>query len=201
MMSEQIMKYEDFIKLILEALQSAGIEYLIGGAVAVWAWGEPRSTLDVDLVVNIPLESTGKLSQALAVRGIFVPADIILENILEERVDLPINAIHGYSGYKADLYPVRPGDELRASAFARRQRIDLGEPLGEIYLHSPEDLIIYKLWYYSLSQQTKHLRDITSIVLTLGDELDFVYISHWTREKGLTSLWEELLQRIRSGRV
>ena len=142
-MSESILKYEDFITLILQALQAAGIEYLIGGAVAVWAWGEPRSTLDVDLVVNIPLESVGKLSHELAVRDFLVPAEIILENILEERADLPINAIHMYSGYKADLYPVRAGDELRASAFARRQRIDLGEPLGEIYLHSPEDLIIY----------------------------------------------------------
>ena len=197
-MSESILKYEDFIKLILQALQAAGIEYLIGGAVAVWAWGEPRSTLDVDLVVNIPLESVGKLSHELALRDFLVPAEIILENILEERADLPINAIHMYSGYKADLYPVRAGDELRASAFARRQRIDLGDPLGEIYLHSPEDLIIYKLWYYSISQQTKHLRDITSIVLTLGDELDEGYISFWVNKKGLTSLWEELLAKIRS---
>lgn len=197
-MSESILKYEDFITLILQALQAAGIEYLIGGAVAVWAWGEPRSTLDVDLVVNIPLESVGKLSHELAVRDFLVPAEIILENILEERTDLPINAIHMYSGYKADLYPVRAGDELRASAFTRRQRIDLGEPLGEIYLHSPEDLIIYKLWYYSLSQQTKHLRDITSIVLTLGDELDEDYISFWVNKKGLTSLWEELQAKIRS---
>jgi hypothetical protein len=197
-LNESILKYEDFIKLILQALQAAGIEYLIGGAVAVWAWGEPRSTLDVDLVVNIPLESVGKLSHELAVRGFLVPAEIILENILEERADLPINAIHMYSGYKADLYPLRAGDELRASAFARRQRIDLGDPLGEIYLHSPEDLIIYKLWYYSISQQTKHLWDITSIVLTLGDELDEGYLSYWMRKKGLTSLWEELLAKIRS---
>jgi len=197
-MSESILKYEDFIKLILQALQAAGIDYLIGGAVAVWAWGEPRSTLDVDLVVNIPLESVGKLSHELAVRDFLVPAEIILENILEERADIPINAIHMFSGYKADLYPLRAGDELRASAFTRRQRIDLGEPLGEIYLHSPEDLIIYKLWYYSLSQQTKHLRDITSIVLTLGDELDEGYILFWVNKKGLTSLWEDLRAKIRS---
>lgn len=37
-----------------------------------------------------------------------------------------------YSGYKADLYPLREGDELRSSAFERRQKIDLGEPLGEV---------------------------------------------------------------------
>ena len=81
-----------------------------------------------------------------------VPADIILDNIPETSADLPINAIHMFCGYKVDLYPLREVDELRASAFKRRQKIDLGAPLGELFLHSPEDLNIYKLWYYSLSQ-------------------------------------------------
>lgn len=65
-----------------------------------------------------------------------------------------------------------------------------------IHLHSPEDLIVYKLWYYSLSQQTKHLRDITSIVLTLEDKLDKGYIRRWAEEKGINTLWNELLERI-----
>lgn len=92
---------------------------MIGGAVAAWAWGEPRATLDLDLVVNIP---------------------------------------------------------------------------------SPEDLIIYKLWYYSLSQQTRHVGNITSIVQTLGDALDDAYIEFWARKKGLTSIWEALLTKIRAQR-
>src|SRR3972149_9114520 len=192
-MSDGILSFEDFVRQVLEALDAASIEYMIGGAVAAWAWGEPRATLDLDLVVNIPLEAVSRLSKELEKRDMLVPADIILDNILETRADLPINAIHMYSGYKADLYPLREGDELRASAFERRQKIDLGEPFGEVYLHSPEDLIIYKLWYYSLSQQTKHVSDITSIVMTLGDDLDFNYIENWVNKKGLISIWSDLL--------
>jgi len=171
---------------------------MIGGAVASWAWGEPRATLDLDLVVAIPLDSVERLSEELEKRDMLVPAEIIRDNILESRADLPINAIHMYSGYKADLYPLREGDELRASALQRRQKVDLGEPFGELYLHSPEDLIIYKLWFYTLSQQTKHIRDITSIVMTLGDELDYKYIEIWINSRGLTSLWGDLLARIRA---
>jgi len=197
-MNDKILSYEDFVRQVIAAMEAAGVAYMIGGAVAVWAWGEPRSTLDLDLVVNIPIEAISQLSKELEKRGMLVPPEIILDNILEDRADLPINAIHMYSGYKADLYPLRKGDELRASAFVRRQKIDLGEPLGEVYLHSPEDLIIYKLWYYSLSQQTKHVRDITSIVMTLGDELDFHYIENWVNKKGLTSIWVELLAKIRA---
>lgn len=196
-MNDEILSYEGFVRLVLQALESAGIEYMIGGAVAAWAWGEPRSTLDLDLVVNILLESIGQLSNELMKRDMLVPEEIILENILEDGVDLPINAIHMHSGYKADLYPVRDGDKLREAAFGRRQKVDLGRTLGEVYLHSPEDLIIYKLWYYSISQQTKHIRDITSIVMTLEDELDFSYVDKWAEEKGVLNIWRELIERIR----
>jgi hypothetical protein len=197
-MNEEILGYEEFVHEVIAAVEAAGIDYMIGGAVAAWAWGEPRATLDLDLVVNIPLDAVDRLSEELEKRNMLVPADIILEHILENRSDLPINAIHMHSGYKADLYLLREGDELRASALQRRQKIDLGEPFGEVYLHSPEDLIIYKLWYYSLSQQTEHLRDITSIVLILDDELDFDYIENWVNQKGLISLWNDLLVRIRT---
>lgn len=199
-MTEKTLSYEDFVCLVIAALETADVEYLIGGAVAAWAWGEARATLDLDLVVNIPLEAVGRLSKELEKRAMLVPAEIILDNILETRADLPINAIHMVSGYKADLYPLREGDELRASAFRRRRKVDLGAPLGEVYLHSPEDLIIYKLWNYSLSQQTKHTRDITGIVMTLNDELDYGYLSVWVNKMGLISIWEELLARIRSRR-
>jgi hypothetical protein len=197
-MTDKLFGFENFVIQVIEAVESAGIDYMIGGAVAAWAWGEPRGTLDLDLVVNIPLEAVNRLAQELEKRDMLVPADIMVENILETRADLPINAIHMVSGYKADLYPLREGDELRAAAFERRQKIDLGDPFGELFLHSAEDLIIYKLWYYSLSQQTKHLRDITSIVLTLGNTLDYDMIQYWTDKKGLTTLWGDLLAKIRA---
>jgi len=196
-MTEANLSYEDFVNQVIKALEAAGVNYMIGGAVAAWAWGEPRATLDLDVVVNIPFTAVNRLSDELEKRDMLVPAELILEIILETRADLPINAIHMYSGYKADLYPLREGDQLRASAFERRREIDLGAPLGKVFLHSPEDLIIYKLWFYSISQQTKHIRDISSIVATLGDEIDYPYIEFWANKKGLTSLWRELLDRIR----
>lgn len=197
-MKDEILGYEDFVRQVIAAIEAAGVSYMIGGAVAVWAWGEPRATLDLDLVVDIPLEAAGRLSKELEKRDMLVPEEIILNNILEDRADLPINAIHKPSGYKADLYPLREGDELRRSAFDRRQMIDLGEPFGEVYLYSPEDLIIYKLWFYSASQQTKHIRDITAVVITLGDELEFSYIEDWANKKGVATIWGDLLARIQA---
>jgi hypothetical protein len=194
-MTDKLLGFSDFIKLVLDALDAAKIEYMIGGAVASWAWGEPRSTLGLDLVINVPVGSINDLSNELANRDILVPSDIILDALIEDRGDLPISAIHSLSGFKADLYLVRPDDPLRTSSFNRRKIVDLGPELGEVYLHSPEDLILYKLFYFSLSRQTKHLRDITAILQTLGDEIELDYIEYWVINKGLVSLWSELRKR------
>ena len=185
-----------FIKLVIEALTAAGVDYLIGGAVAEWAWGEPRATQDLDLVVNIPIKSVNKLSKELKKRDMLIPAEIILDNILEDRADIPINAIHMYSGLKADLYPVREGDELRQSAFQRRQQVDYGPQIGKVYIHSPEDLILYKLMYFGLSQQSKHSRDIAAILKTKKNELDMNYMEEWVARLGLSSLWEEMVENV-----
>lgn len=195
-MSEKPLDYAGFIHLVIGALEAAQVDYLIGGAVAAWAWGEPRATQDVDFVVHVPVDSIDRLAQELARRDMLVPAEIILDALLETRADHPLSAIHMFSGYKADLYLLRQGDSLRESAFQRRVLIDLGPEIGQVYLHSPEDLILYKLLYYSLSQQTKHLRDITAIVLSLGDKLDLRYIQEWAERKGLLTLWRELLRSI-----
>lgn len=191
-MANTILDFSEFVHLIHDALEEAGIPYLIGGALATWAWGEPRTTRDVDMVVEIPPGAAKALSRALKNRDIHLPADIILTTLNDDRGDPPLNAIHGPSGYKADLYLLREGDPFRAEAFRRRILVDMGPELGELYLHTPEDLIINKLYYYSLSQQTKHLRDITAIVENLGEELDEVYIQRWAVKKGLQTLWDNL---------
>ena len=185
-----------FLKLVIEALEAARVDYLIGGAIAEWAWGEPRATQDLDLVVKIPIKSVSKLSKELEKRDMLIPAEIILDNILEDRADIPINAIHMYSGLKADLYPVRDGDELRQSAFQRRQLVDYGPPIGKVYIHSPEDLILYKLIYFGLSQQSKHSRDIAAILKSKKNDLDLEYIEGWVTRLGLVSIWKELLDSV-----
>ena len=195
-MNDQPLDIAGFLKLVIEALEAAGVEYLIGGAIAEWAWGEPRATQDLDLVINIPIEAVGRLSKELEKRNMLVPAEIILASIVEDRADIPINAIHMYSGLKADLYPVREGDELRQIAFQRRERVDYGPPIGQVYIHSPEDLILYKLIYFAISHQPKHSRDIAAILRAKKNQLDLAYIEGWVTRLGLGAVWKEMLDSI-----
>lgn len=191
-MTDQPLDITAFLKLILDALKASKVEYLIGGAISEWAWGEPRATQDLDIVINLPIKAIGRFSRELEKRDMLVPADIILDTMMEDRADIPLNAIHMYSGLKADLYLMRDGDELRQSAFQRRLLVDYGPPIGEVYVHSPEDLILYKLMYLGLSGQPKHARDIAAILKAKKDQLDYGYIESWVVHLGLISVWQEI---------
>jgi hypothetical protein len=195
-MNDQPLNITEFIKLILECLEAADVEYMIGGAIAEWAWGEPRATQDLDIVINLPIKAVGKFSKELEKRNMLVPVDIILDAMMEDRADIPLNAIHMYSGLKADIFLMRDGDALRQSAFQRRIMVDYGPPIGNVYVHSPEDLILYKLMYLGWSGQPKHARDIAAILRAKKDQLDFGYIEEWVAQLGLDSVWKEMLDNI-----
>ncbi|MBI1297151.1 hypothetical protein GC175_19555 [bacterium] len=194
-MLDPLLNFNHFIRNVIDALEEADIVYLAGGSVAVWGWGEPRTTMDFDVVVNLPFERISSLSKALLSRDMNVPSDIILDVLLSP-TDLAINAIHQRTGFKAELFPLRPGDRLRESALERRLIIDLGEPIGELYVHSPEDLIIYKVLYYSLSEQTKHVRDIAGIMRTVGHELEMDYLHRWIATLDLDEIWQEIQSQL-----
>ncbi len=185
-----------FARLVVDAIEATGLEYLIGGSVAVWAWGEPRTTMDVDLVVLLPATHVRRLAEELTRRSMLLPPEIILDVLLQPEGDLPIHAIHGATGFKADIYLLRAGDELRASSLARRRQVDFDPPLGRVYVHAPEDLILNKVQYYAISRQTKHIRDLASILITTGDGLDWVYLNHWIVRLGLADVWSVVRQEI-----
>jgi hypothetical protein len=75
-MKKKNLDFAGFLKLMIDALQASGVEYLIGGAIAEWAWGEPRAIQDLDLVVKISIKSINKLSKELEKRDMLVPAEI-----------------------------------------------------------------------------------------------------------------------------
>lgn len=53
-----------------------------------------------------------------------------------------------------------------------------------------------KVRYFGLSQQTKHVRDIATIIVFMGDQLDWAYIDEWAQKLNLTAAWYELLGEV-----
>lgn len=193
-MTQRDIGFLEFARLVLDALEAADVEYLIGGAVGLWAWGEIRTTQDFDLVITLPYDRIAPLSKELGRRNMLVPPDVIVDLLIMSEGDLPINA--NFGSYKAELFLLRPGDLFRETALSRRMLVDLGPPLGEVFVHSPEDLILNKVLYYSLSYQTKHVRDIASMMVVSPDLIDADYIADWVTTLGLTDTWQEMQEEI-----
>jgi hypothetical protein len=197
-MTEEPVPFLTFARSVLDALQATDITYLVGGAVAVWAWGEPRSTQDLDLVIHLPGTHIRRLSQELEKRRMLVPPTILFDLLIQPEGDLPVNAIQMDTGYKAELFLLRPGDEFRTAALHRRMLVDLGPALGDVYVHAPDDLILNKVRYYSLSRQSKHIRDIASIVVSPDTPIDWDYFDQWLQRLGIEEPWSEIKSAIES---
>ncbi len=193
-MAQSEISFTQFARLVLDAMEAVGVTYLVGGSVGLWAWGQLRTTQDIDLVIDLPVEQIYKLSKELERRDMLVPYDIIIDLMIAPG-DLPINAIHLHSAYKAELFLLKEGDAFRRSSLARRRLVDL-ELLGQVYVHAPEDLMINKIYYYGLSWQPKHVRDIASILELSGEEIDWDYFQQWIETLNLTSTWHSMQAEI-----
>ncbi len=130
-------------------------------------------------------------------RRMLVPPDILVDLLLQSQGDLPVNAIHLDTGLKAELFLLREGDEFRNSALQRRLIVEFDPPLGPVYVHAPEDLIINKIVYFGLSEQPKHIRDIASILVSLEPkELDREYLASWISRLRLEDTWNEVKRQV-----
>jgi hypothetical protein len=54
--------------------------------------------------------------------------------------------------------------------------VDYGQLIGQVYIHSAEDLILSKFMYLGLSGQAKPARDIAAILGDTKDKIDSGYI-------------------------
>ncbi|MGA3058543.1 MAG: hypothetical protein ABSE70_10995 [Candidatus Limnocylindrales bacterium] len=168
-----------FERDVIERLEAAGIEYFVTGSVALGAWATFRQTNDVDVVVHIP---PGQYETRL--RPAFEPDYIV--NPLEPHGIKWLGAVISIAeAQKADMI-VREPDAWGESAFARRVSID-DPALGQVWVSSPEDLIVAKLEFSDGGRSERQLDDCRVVVRTRSG-LDWEYLDRYARELGLASL-------------
>lgn len=178
----------DLLRRILDAFAASEVEYLLVGSVASAAYGEPRLTLDIDVVAALTVAKLPNFLSFFPAPEFYVSSDAAAE---AARTEKQFNIIHPASGWKIDII-VKKADEFDRSRFARKRSIPVF-PDRSASVASPEDIIIKKMEYYREGGSEKHLRDISGILRISGDELDIPYIERWTACKGLTEIWRVIL--------
>ncbi len=181
------MEQPELLRFLVTVLENLGLPYMVAGSLSSAAWGEPRFTYDIDLVVQLTgAKDLDPLLAALPPQEFYVSRDAALKAI-ESRTQF--NMIHPSSGQKVDI--IIPGPSPWAQTqLARRQRVGIIEGV-EAYTASPVDVVISKLLYYAEGGSAKHLRDIAGVLKISGARVDFAAIDRWAAELGLADVWNE----------
>ncbi|MBU0574255.1 MAG: hypothetical protein KKH83_07250 [Candidatus Margulisbacteria bacterium] len=171
---------------VIGILEKLNIPYMIGGSVASIYYGEPRMTLDMDVVIQLKPEQAKKFSASF---GDEYYAD--LEQMLNA-IDVQghFNIIQSEAGVKVDFYVLK-NDAFSQSGFTRKKKESFSEERSA-YFASPEDTILKKLEWHKMGGSQKHLEDIRGMLKVSGDVLDKKYIDKWSLKLGVNDVWKKL---------
>ena len=152
------------------------------------AYGQPRLTNDVDLIVSMDFAGAVRLSKLFSSDQFYFPPVEIIASELTRPSRGHFNILHIDSGFKADVF-LRGTDPLRSWAFQRIRPMKFGALT--IRVAPPEYVIVRKLEYFREGGSEKHLRDIRSMLAVSGDQIDRAAIGEWIHRQGLKTEWEK----------
>jgi hypothetical protein len=181
----------DLLRRLVGVLDGLGVPYMVVGSLASAAYGEPRMTRDIDVVVDLGGGQIARLCQAFPPDEFYVSEEAAREAVRRKG---QFNVIDAVSGNKIDLMILPTGEWGRAE-ISRRQRMRILPDL-EGYCARPEDVILGKMMYYHQGGSDKHLRDIVGIMKVSGDAVDRAYVLLWAERMSLTEVWQAILRRL-----
>lgn len=169
------------------ALETHGVSYALGGALAYGLWGIPRATLDIDVNVFVEDVELQRVVDALASLGI--ASD--LARMLQESRDRGLTIVH-FGSYRVDLFT--PSIAFSREAERTRKRVEIdGQPA---WFLSAEALAVFKLLFF----RPKDIVDLERLIEVQGSALDAAYVRRHVAEMmgendERVRRWDELLQR------
>jgi len=157
---------------------------LVTGSVAASLYAEPRLTRDVDLVVELGTADSARIVEMFDAE-FMCDVDRIREAIGRRSM---FNLIHTAAVVKIDVI-VRKDTAYRSEEF-RRRRVATIDGV-EMWVVSPEDLILSKLDWARDSRSEVQLRDVRNVIAA-QPSLDWAYVSSWADRLGVRALLAEV---------
>ncbi len=172
----------DILKLVCVRLEHADIPYMLTGSFAANFYTVPRMTRDIDIVLEIFKPDANKLFQVFQ-HDCYISKESISDAIEHQSM---FNIIHEKSVLKIDFI-IRKNVTYRNAEFQRRRQVPFQDT--HIWIVSPEDLIISKLFWAKDSLSRMQLRDVHNILSNVK-HLDHAYIHDWVHKLELVDIYK-----------
>jgi len=163
-----------------------GVVYYLTGSMASNYWGIPRTTHDLDFVVQFPAAAVPLIFQEFS--GDFYIDEAAVRAVYEPPHQF--NAVDTRSALKVDFWLAgsEPFDE---EMLRRRVQATL---FGEsAWISTAEDVILHKLLWNRISPSDRQLGDAAGIVAVHAASLDNDYLRRWAAELLLSDELKRLL--------
>lgn len=176
----------ELLRAMVSLLDDAGIPHMLAGSVASSFHGEPRSTQDIDLVIDPDERSLTRFLDRLDRDRYFVDDAI---DALRRRGQFDV--IDTMTGWKVDLV-IRKERSFSREEFARRRSVEV--LCVATYIASAEDTVLAKLEWAKAGGSERQIEDVVGVLSMAHGSLDENYLDHWAAELGVT----DQLDRARS---
>ncbi len=159
---------------------------MLTGSMASNYWGIPRTTHDLDFVIQLPAASIPKLMLEFG-EDLFLDEESVRAAF---RPPYQFNAIDTRSALKIDFWLLRPV-AFDQEMFRRRMNVVVfGEPA---WIATKEDVILHKLYWNQITPSERQLGDAAGIVAIQREHLDLEYLKQWSAELRVGPILEKLL--------
>lgn len=172
-----------------QLFESINISYYVSGGIASSIHGEPRSTRDLDLVIEVQPEQIDLLVRTLETAGYYCPTGAV--ESLKRKQEQMLNITHTETIANADLY-ISDTSPYAVSQMSRRMLIDI-DGIASFWVASPEDTILQKLRWGKGSKSEKQWRDVLGILKLQAENLDYGYLADWAESLDLVDALSEIL--------
>ena len=169
---------------IVELLQKQDLPFHLTGGIVSSLYGEPRSTMDVDVVVKIPMEQVGHAKRIVELleKDFIVELDACLEAIEHGTL---FQAIDRETYFKADIHV----KGIVPLEFERSVRMEIFDGFIAPVV-SVEDAILSKLLWINMGSNRSR-QDVVRI-LQNQHEMDTEYLETTAQQLGVEQILNEM---------
>ena len=177
---------ENFLEKLIKKLNEQNIPYMLSGSVSSSLHGQPRATNVAEIVIAPVEEQLIDFVKSLG-DDYYVSHDAAREAFKNNSM---FNVVDIRSSWKADFIICKDRPFSREE-FQRRRKANI---MGlDVWVVSPEDVILSKLEWAKNSESNQQYRDALGVATVQYDRLDRDYLYKWAKELQVESSLEQLL--------